>query len=32
LSYRAVGEKLPDGALSWYWCGSPADYDRMLGK
>ena len=32
LSYRAVAEKLPDGTLSWYWCGSHADYDRMLGK
>ncbi len=32
LSYRAVAEKLPDGTYSWYWCGSHAEYDRMLGK
>ena len=32
LSYRIVAKRLPNGVLAWYWVGSHADYDRMLGK
>jgi len=28
--YRSVGAKLPDGVL-WFWIGSHAEYDKMLG-
>jgi hypothetical protein len=30
LNYRAIGVALPDGVL-WFWIGSHADYDRLLG-
>ena len=28
--YRALGVEGPDGVL-WFWIGSHADYDRLLG-
>lgn len=30
LYYRALGVALPDGVL-WFWIGTHAIYDRMLG-
>jgi hypothetical protein len=30
LNYRAIGVALPGGVL-WFWIGSHADYDRLLG-
>jgi len=28
--YRALAVEVPDG-LVWFWIGSHADYDRLLG-
>jgi hypothetical protein len=28
--YRAVGVPIPEG-VRWFWIGSHADYDRLLG-
>lgn len=30
LSYRALGVNIPEGVL-WFWIGSHADYDNLLG-
>ena len=30
LQYRALGVEKPDGIL-WFWIGSHADYDRIIG-
>jgi len=30
LYYRALGMPVSDGIL-WFWIGSHADYDRLLG-
>lgn len=30
LRYRALARELEDGYL-WFWIGSHADYDRMIG-
>ena len=30
IHYRAVGVDSPDGVL-WFWIGSHADYDRLVG-
>lgn len=30
LHYRALAVELPEGLL-WFWIGSHADYDRLLG-
>ena len=30
LSYRAMGVGIPDGVL-WFWIGSHADYDNLVG-
>jgi hypothetical protein len=30
LSYRVLGVEVEDGVL-WFWIGSHADYDRILG-
>ncbi len=30
LSYRALGVDIPDGVL-WFWIGSHADYDNLVG-
>ena len=30
LRYRALGVEVPDG-ISWFWIGSHAEYDRLLG-
>ncbi len=30
LNYRALATGV-DGGLSWFWIGSHADYDKMLG-
>jgi len=29
--YRALAVEVPDGLL-WFWIGSHADYDRLLGR
>jgi hypothetical protein len=31
IAYRALGINVPDGIL-WFWIGSHADYDRILGN
>jgi hypothetical protein len=31
ISYRALGVNVPDGIL-WFWIGSHADYDRVIGS
>ena len=31
LSYRAVGRREGD-TIKWFWVGSHADYDRLLGS
>jgi len=31
LKYRALAIEVPDG-LFWFWIGSHADYDKLLGK
>ena len=31
LYYRALGIEVPEGIL-WFWIGSHADYDKLLGK
>ncbi len=30
MGYRAVGVPIADG-VRWFWIGSHADYDRLLG-
>jgi len=30
IHYRAIGVDLSDGVL-WFWIGSHADYDRLVG-
>jgi len=30
LRYRALGIEVPDG-ISWFWIGTHAEYDRLLG-
>lgn len=30
LYYRALGVEVPDGVL-WFWIGSHAEYDRIVG-
>lgn len=30
LSYRALGVEVEDGVL-WFWIGSHADYDKIVG-
>jgi hypothetical protein len=30
LNYRAVGVE-EDGAIAWFWIGSHAEYDKLLG-
>ncbi|WP_445251693.1 hypothetical protein [Microcoleus sp. POL8_C6] len=30
-NYRAVGQLHGDGAI-WFWVGSHADYDKLLGQ
>ncbi|HET8700316.1 MAG TPA: hypothetical protein VFL97_01430, partial [Nitrococcus sp.] len=30
LQYRALGVEIPEGVL-WFWIGSHADYDKLLG-
>lgn len=30
LAYRALGVLIPEGVL-WFWIGSHADYDNLLG-
>jgi len=30
LGYRAVGIPVPEG-VQWFWIGSHADYDSLLG-
>ena len=29
--YRALGHDVPDG-IKWYWIGSHAEYDKILGS
>lgn len=31
LHYRALGKRV-DNTIIWFWIGSHADYDRMIGK
>jgi hypothetical protein len=31
ISYRALGVNVSDGIL-WFWIGSHADYDRIIGS
>lgn len=31
-SYRALFTRGADGAYLWYWIGSHADYDQLLGR
>ena len=31
ISYRALGISAPDGIL-WFWIGSHAEYDRIIGS
>lgn len=30
LNYRALGVPVPDG-IQWFWIGSHAEYDRLIG-
>jgi hypothetical protein len=30
LHYRALGVSVPDG-VQWFWIGSHADYDKLVG-
>ncbi|MDO9453773.1 MAG: hypothetical protein Q7J29_13045 [Stagnimonas sp.] len=30
LGYRALGVPIPEG-VQWFWIGSHADYDKLLG-
>jgi hypothetical protein len=30
LAYRALGVDVPDG-VQWFWIGSHADYDQLIG-
>lgn len=30
--YRALGVRRPSDTILWYWIGSHADYDKLLGK
>jgi hypothetical protein len=30
-SYRVLGRNVPDGIL-WFWIGSHADYDKIIGS
>ncbi|MGQ0701138.1 MAG: ParE family toxin-like protein [Panacagrimonas sp.] len=30
LGYRALGVPVPEG-VQWFWIGSHADYDKLLG-
>lgn len=30
--YRALAVEVPGGGLLWFWIGSHADYDRLLGR
>ena len=29
--YRALGHDVPDG-INWFWIGSDAEYDKIVGK
>lgn len=31
LHYRALGVTVPDG-VQWFWIGTHAEYDRLLGR
>lgn len=31
LSYRALGVEVKDG-ISWFWIGTHAEYDKLIGK
>jgi hypothetical protein len=30
LDYRALGRDVPDG-IAWFWIGTHADYDQLIG-
>ena len=31
LHWRALGHDVPDG-IQWFWIGSHADYDKIIGR
>ena len=31
LTYRALGQRVGDDEIVWFWIGSHADYDRLIG-
>ena len=31
LHYRAIGVAVPDG-VQWFWIGTHAEYDQLLGR
>lgn len=31
-SYRAVGQRAEDGTVTWFWIGTHAAYDHLIGQ
>jgi hypothetical protein len=32
LKYRALGMRDPDDLITWYWIGTHAEYDKLVGQ